>query len=105
MLKINFTKMCGLVPVIIQEINTKQVLMLGFMNQAAWQKTRITKKVCFYSRTRKKLWTKGETSGNYLLVKKIYLDCDNDTLLILVKLAGQSVCHTGQVSCFYQKFN
>jgi phosphoribosyl-AMP cyclohydrolase len=101
--KITFAKLNGLVPVVIQDYQTQQVLMLGFMNKEAWQKTLRGKKVWFYSRRRQSLWLKGATSGDFLLVKKIFLDCDNDTLLILVTLAGQAVCHTGRRSCFYQK--
>jgi phosphoribosyl-AMP cyclohydrolase / phosphoribosyl-ATP pyrophosphohydrolase len=95
----DFTKGNGLVPVIIQDYDTMQVLMLGFMNEEALEKTLKEGKVTFFSRSRKKLWTKGETSGNYLFVKEITTDCDNDTLLVKVKPAGP-VCHTGSVSCF-----
>lgn len=95
----DFTKLNGLVPVVIQDYDTMQVLMLGFMNEKALEKTQKEGKVTFFSRSRKKLWTKGETSGNFLFVKEITTDCDNDTLLIKVKPAGP-VCHTGSVSCF-----
>jgi phosphoribosyl-ATP pyrophosphohydrolase/phosphoribosyl-AMP cyclohydrolase len=98
----DFRKMNGLVPVIIQEHNTGAVLMLGFMNQEAWKKTLDTKKVTFYSRTRKKIWTKGETSGNYLLVRNIYTDCDDDSILIKAKPKGPT-CHTGNKSCFFKE--
>ena len=96
---LNFNKLNGLIPAIIQDLKTKEVLMLGFMNQEAYEKTIKEEKVTFYSRTRNKLWTKGETSGNYLNVKEIIPDCDNDTLLILVEPTGP-VCHTGTKSCF-----
>jgi phosphoribosyl-ATP pyrophosphohydrolase/phosphoribosyl-AMP cyclohydrolase len=96
---INFSKGNGLVPVIIQDNSTMQVLMLGFMNREALEKTRNEKRVTFFSRSRNQLWTKGETSGNYLIVKKIIPDCDNDTLLIKVDPAGPA-CHTGTISCF-----
>lgn len=96
---INFKKLKGLVPVIIQDYKTKEVLMLGFMNKKAYNKTVKTGLATFWSRTRKKLWTKGETSGNYLKVKKIKIDCDNDTLLIEAKPKGP-VCHTGSKTCF-----
>lgn len=96
---LNFSKLNGLIPAIIQDIKTKEVLMLGFMNQEAYEKTIKEEKVTFYSRTRNELWTKGETSGNYLNVKEITPDCDDDTLLILVEPTGQ-VCHTGTKSCF-----
>ncbi len=97
---INFQKYTdGLAPVIIQHAHTHQVLMLGFMNAEAYQITHDTCKVTFYSRSKQRLWTKGETSGNYLTVNNIKIDCDNDTLLILATPAGP-VCHTGSTSCF-----
>ncbi len=89
----------GLVPVIIQDYNTKKVLMLGFMNGEAFNKTKQESKVTFYSRSKQRLWTKGETSGNFLLVKEILTDCDNDTLLIKAEPTGP-VCHTGADTCF-----
>ena len=98
-MKLNFKKNNGLVPAIIQDSHTKNVLMLGFMSEEALEKTRLHKKVTFYSRSRQKLWTKGETSGNYLLVDEIRLDCDRDTILVKVKPTGP-VCHTGQDTCF-----
>ncbi|MCU0461081.1 MAG: bifunctional phosphoribosyl-AMP cyclohydrolase/phosphoribosyl-ATP diphosphatase HisIE [Bacteroidales bacterium] len=97
--KINFSKSNGLVPVVIQDNTSLQVLMVGFMNEEALDKTRKEGKVTFFSRTRNRLWTKGETSGNYLSVKEITIDCDNDALLIKVDPAGP-VCHTGKMSCF-----
>ena len=96
---LNFDKLNGLIPAIIQDFNTKEVLMLGFMNREAYEKTVEKQLVTFYSRTRKELWTKGETSGNYLQVKEIIPDCDNDTLLILAEPVGP-VCHTGTRTCF-----
>jgi phosphoribosyl-ATP pyrophosphohydrolase/phosphoribosyl-AMP cyclohydrolase len=92
----------GLTPVIIQNYNTLQVLMLGYMNEEAYLKTREEGKVTFYSRSRNRLWTKGETSGNFLLVKDIKMDCDNDTLLIKVIPIGPT-CHTGSTSCFSEE--
>ncbi|TAF66688.1 MAG: bifunctional phosphoribosyl-AMP cyclohydrolase/phosphoribosyl-ATP diphosphatase HisIE [Cytophagales bacterium] len=92
----------GLIPAIIQDENTQKVLMLGFMNEEAYQKTVAEKKVTFYSRTRQRLWTKGETSGNFLWVKQIIVDCDQDTLLIKVRPEGV-VCHTGADTCFDEK--
>lgn len=89
----------GLIPVIIQDQLSKKVLMLGFMNEEAWNKTNTEKKVTFYSRSKQRLWTKGETSGNFLYVKEILTDCDNDTILIKVNPAGP-VCHTGNDTCF-----
>lgn len=98
-LSINFTKVGGLVPTIIQDATTKEVLMLGYMNEEALDKTRKTGKVTFFSRTKQRLWTKGESSGNYLMVKEIKLDCDKDTLLIRVNPVGP-VCHKGTDTCF-----
>ncbi|HOJ50869.1 MAG TPA: phosphoribosyl-AMP cyclohydrolase [Spirochaetota bacterium] len=98
--EINFD---NLVPVIIQDKNSLRVLMLGYMNKEAFIKTLETKKVHFYSRSRKKLWLKGETSGNFLNVENIFLDCDSDTLLIIATQQGNATCHTGRVSCFFRK--
>ncbi|MBK6384448.1 MAG: bifunctional phosphoribosyl-AMP cyclohydrolase/phosphoribosyl-ATP diphosphatase HisIE [Chitinophagaceae bacterium] len=89
----------GLIPVIIQDHITLKVLMLGFMNEEALRKTEKENKVTFYSRSKQRLWTKGETSGNFLFVKDISIDCDNDTLLIKAEPTGP-VCHTGADSCF-----
>lgn len=89
----------GLLPVIVQDANTKLVLMLGFMNADALDKTKNENKVTFYSRSKQRLWTKGETSGNFLLVKEMLLDCDEDTLLIKAIPEGP-VCHTGADTCF-----
>jgi len=97
--KINFQKGNGLVPVVIQDNTTLQVLMVGFMNDDAFRKTVKEKRVTFFSRSKYRLWTKGETSGNFLNVRRIYTDCDNDAILILVDPAGP-VCHTGNMSCF-----
>jgi phosphoribosyl-ATP pyrophosphohydrolase/phosphoribosyl-AMP cyclohydrolase len=102
MKKIDFSKNMGLVPVIIQDLNTLRVLMMGYMNEEALEKTMTEKKVTFFSRSRNCLWTKGETSGNYLIAKEIASDCDNDTLLIKVETTGP-VCHTGNISCFSDK--
>ena len=98
-MNIDFDKMGGLVPAIIQDADTRQVLMLGYMNREAYEKTVAEGRVTFYSRTRKCLWTKGETSGNFLTVVSIKLDCDQDTLLIRVHPAGP-VCHTGTDTCW-----
>lgn len=99
---IDFEKMNGLVPVVLQDSRTLKVLMLGFMNKDAYDKTIETNKVTFYSRTRNCLWTKGETSGNYLNVVSISNDCDNDTLLIKVIPDGP-VCHKGTDTCWGEK--
>ena len=96
---IDFTKNNGLVPDIIQDYLNLQVLMLGYMNEEAFQKTQKELKVTFFSRSKNRLWTKGETSGNFLLVKDMKIDCDNDTLLIKVKPIGPT-CHKGTTSCF-----
>lgn len=102
MTKLDFQKMNGLVPAIVQDSATQQILMVGFMNSEAYEKTRNTGLVTFWSRSRNALWTKGETSGNYLKVHKIMTDCDADTVLVSATLQGEGVCcHTGQVSCFF----
>ena len=102
-LEINFTKSAdGLVPAIIQDVQTEKVLMLGYMNQEALDRTKEDGKVVFYSRSKRRLWTKGEESGNYLLVKEIAVDCDQDTLLIKVEPLGP-VCHTGADTCWDEK--
>lgn len=101
-LAINFSKQDGLVPCVIQDVKTLRVLMLGFMNEEAYQKTLQEKKVTFFSRSKQRLWTKGETSGNFLHLVDIAIDCDNDTLLIKVNPEGP-VCHTGADTCFNEK--
>jgi len=101
-MELDFEKMDGLVPVIIQDANDNVILMQGFMNKEAFDKTLEIGKVTFWSRSRDCLWTKGETSGNFLIVKEIYTDCDNDTLLIKAEAKGPT-CHTGERSCFFKK--
>ena len=98
-MKIDFEKGDGLVPAIVQDANTLQVLMLGYMNAESLAKTQETGLVTFYSRSRKKLWTKGETSGNTLGLVSMTVDCDNDTILVKARPTGPT-CHTGTVSCF-----
>lgn len=98
-MNIDFKKGNGLVPVVIQDNNTLQVLMVGYMNEEAFEKTNNEKKVTFFSRGKNRLWTKGETSGNFLYVEEILSDCDNDSILIKVNPVGP-VCHTGNISCF-----
>ena len=98
-MKIDFEKSGGLVPAIIQDAKTKNVLMLGYMNQEAYDKTIATKKVTFWSRSRNCLWTKGETSGNFLHLVDIMVDCDNDTLLVKANPDGPT-CHTGTDTCW-----
>lgn len=102
-MKIDFEKSPnGLVPAIVQDAETQKVLMLGYMNQESFDQTTETGRVTFFSRSRQKIWTKGETSGNFLQVKKISVDCDNDTILIRANPAG-AVCHTGADTCFNEK--
>ena len=102
--KIDFEKMQGLVPAIVQDNNTEQVLMLGFMNEQALERTLTCGYVTFFSRTRNELWTKGETSGNRLKVISIRTDCDRDTFLIQVQVEGAGVvCHLGTRSCFTEE--
>lgn len=102
-MKIDFEKYSdGLVPAIVQDAETQKVLMLGFMNAEAFKKMKDTELVTFFSRSRQTLWTKGETSGNFLQVKEILIDCDSDTILIKVIPAG-AVCHTGADTCFDEK--
>lgn len=98
-MKPDFDKGNGLIPAIIQDSKTANVLMLGYMNAEAFAKTQSDKKVCFFSRSKNRLWVKGETSGNFLFVKDIRLDCDNDCLLIQAEPVGP-VCHTGSITCF-----
>lgn len=101
-MKIDFNKTDGLVPVIVQDEKTLQVLMLGYMNEEAFEKTKEEKTVTFFSRSKNRLWTKGEESGNFLTVKSMDTDCDNDTILIKV-IPKNTVCHTGNFSCFGTK--
>jgi len=103
-MEIDFNKTGGLVPVIIQDEQTLEVLMLGYMNQDAYDKTAQENIVTFFSRTKNRLWTKGETSNNFLHVKSMSIDCDNDTILIKVKPDGPT-CHTGDRSCFKTEYN
>src|SRR5262245_30335804 len=98
----DFTKLDGLIPAVVQDATSGEVLMVGFMNEQAWTITRETGYVTFYSRTRQTLWTKGETSGNRLKVEQILVDCDDDKELIKAAREGDgNVCHTGARSCFY----
>lgn len=101
---LDFSKSDGLVPVIVQDAQTLEVLMLGYMNDEAWQKTQAEKRVTFFSRSKNRLWTKGEESGNFLEVVGLHIDCDKDTVLIKARPAGPT-CHTGSRSCFNTDFN
>jgi len=93
----------GLIPVIVQEYESGDVLMMAYMNKESLGLTLKDKKDCFYSRSRQKLWLKGETSGHFQEIKEMYLDCDNDTILVKVNQVGGIACHTGRRSCFYKK--
>ena len=100
--EIDFVKGGDLVPVIIQDHRTNEVLMLGYMNYEAWCKTQETGKVHYFSRSRNKLWLKGEESGHFQMVKETLIDCDNDTVLIRVTQLGKGACHMGFQSCFFR---
>jgi phosphoribosyl-AMP cyclohydrolase len=101
----DFSKLNGLVPAVVQDAATREVLMVGFMNQEALDRTIASGFATFFSRTRDKLWTKGETSGNRLKVEQVLVDCDDDTLLLMVtRLGDGKVCHTGERSCFYREY-
>jgi phosphoribosyl-AMP cyclohydrolase len=101
-MELDFKKENGLIPAIVQDDKNGEVLMLGFMNREALAKTQETGYVTFYSRSRKKLWTKGETSGHKLLLREIRVDCDRDALLVRVTIEGGAVCHEGYRSCFFR---
>ncbi|MCC5936554.1 MAG: bifunctional phosphoribosyl-AMP cyclohydrolase/phosphoribosyl-ATP diphosphatase HisIE [Lunatimonas sp.] len=101
-IRLDFEKTEGLIPAIVQDAESKQVLMLGYMNEEALEKTKSTGRVTFFSRSKGRLWTKGETSGNFLNVKKVLVDCDRDTLLVYVDPVGP-VCHTGADTCFAEE--
>lgn len=100
---IDFARGLGLIPAIVQDWQTGDVLMVAYMNAESWAQTLQTGKACFWSRSRKKLWLKGEISGHVQNVKEIYLDCDNDAVLLKVEQVGGAACHTGYRSCFYRK--
>lgn len=102
MIKLDFAKMDGLVPAIVQDWQTGEVLMVAFMNEEAWRHTLETGKATFWSRSRNQLWLKGESSGNVQWVKEIRIDCDDDTVVLKVEQAGGAACHTGHRSCFYK---
>ena len=100
----DFKKGEGLLPAVVQDHQTGEILMLAYMNQASWRKTLETGKVHYWSRSRQSLWLKGETSGHVQLVREIRLDCDEDTILLKVEQLGGAACHTGHRSCFYRKW-
>jgi len=100
----DFSKLDGLIPAVVQDFTSGEVLMVGFMNAEAWDKTRATGYVTFFSRSRNTLWMKGETSGNKLAVREALIDCDEDTVLIKAERLGDgNVCHTGERTCFFQR--
>lgn len=99
----DFDKLGGLIPAIVQDDETGEVLMLAFMNQQAWEATLKTGKATYWSRTRQELWIKGQTSGHQQIVKEIRVDCDADTVLLKIKQIGGAACHTGHRSCFHKK--
>ena len=104
-MQLDFAKLGGLVPAIVQDAGTGEVLMLGFMNEQAYAETRASGEVTFFSRTRNKLWRKGEQSGHVLQVREVRVDCDNDALLLRVDAVGPGVCHEGYRSCFFRRLD
>jgi len=102
-IKLHFEKGQGLLPAIAQDWETGQVLMVAYMNQEAWEKTLATRKAHYWSRSRDELWFKGETSGHVQEVREIWIDCDDDTILLKVEQKGGGACHTGYRSCFFRK--
>jgi phosphoribosyl-AMP cyclohydrolase len=103
MLTLNFDKLGGLVPAIAQDHQTGEILMLAFMNEAAWNATLTSGRATYYSRSRKCLWVKGQTSGNIQRVREIRIDCDDDAVILKVEQVGGAACHTGHRSCFHKK--
>lgn len=102
MINLDFSKMGGLVPAVVQDYHTGTVLMLAFINEEAWKTTLATGQATYYSRSRQALWVKGKTSGNIQLVKEIRIDCDNDAVLFKIEQCGGAACHTGHASCFFK---
>ena len=105
MIEPNIAKGDGLVPAIVQDAETKEVLMMAYMNRESWEATLQTGKATYWSRSRQKLWLKGETSGHFQIIKAVFIDCDDDTILLQVKQLGGAACHTGHKSCFYRKLS
>jgi phosphoribosyl-AMP cyclohydrolase len=101
---LDFEKQDGLIAAVVQDAETRRVLMVGYMNREAFDKTVASGRVTFFSRSRQKLWTKGESSGHYLLLRSISTDCDGDALLVGVEPVGPGVCHEGYTSCFFRRF-
>jgi phosphoribosyl-AMP cyclohydrolase len=102
-IELDFSKFEGLVPAIVQDFETGEVLMLAFMNKEAWESTLSTGRATYFSRSRQKLWIKGETSGHVQIVREIRIDCDNDSVLLKIKQIGNAACHTGYKSCFHKR--
>ncbi len=102
-MQLDYDKLHGLVPAVVQDAATREVLMLGFMNEAAFRETQRTGYATFFSRTRNKLWTKGETSGHRLAVREMLVDCDNDALVLVAEQVGPGTCHQGYRSCFFRR--
>ena len=103
MIKLDFEKGDGLIPVIAQDSKTNEVLMLAYMNKKAWENTLKTGKATYFSRSRNMVWVKGETSGHFQIVKEILVDCDNDAIILKIEQKGKGACHNGYKRCFYQK--
>ena len=103
MIEPNFAKGDGLVPAIVQDAETNEVLMMAYMNRESWEATLQTGKATYWSRSRQKLWLKGESSGHFQIIKAVFIDCDDDTILLQVEQLGGAACHTGHKSCFYRK--
>ena len=105
MIEPDFAKGDCLVPAIVQDADSKEVLMMAYMNRESWETTLKTGKATYWSRSRQKLWLKGESSGHFQIIKAVFIDCDNDTILLQVKQLGEAACHTGYRSCFYRKLS
>ena len=105
MTSLDFNKLDGLLPAVVQDATSHRVLMVGFMNEEAWRRTLESGNVTFYSRSRNKLWMKGESSGHVLKVREIRTDCDLDTIVVTVDALGPGVCHNGYESCFYRRLD
>ena len=103
MIALDFEKCGGLIPTIVQDFKTGEVLMLAFMNEDAWRETLKQGRATYWSRTRQELWVKGKTSGNVQWIREIWIDCDDDTVLLKVDQVGGAACHTGYRSCFFRK--
>jgi len=104
MVTLNFTKSAdGMIPAVVQDFKTREVLMLAYINELAWEKTLETGKAHYWSRSRNKLWLKGETSGHVQVIHDIFVDCDDDTVVYVVEQLGEAACHTGHRTCFYRR--